>query len=36
MKRILRSLLVAALPFSSALADAPKEKNYPDATRPLK
>jgi hypothetical protein len=27
MKRILRSLLVAALPFSSALADAPKEKN---------
>jgi hypothetical protein len=27
MKRILCSLLVAALPFGSALADAPKEKN---------
>jgi quercetin dioxygenase-like cupin family protein len=27
MKRILCSLLVATLPFGSALADAPKEKN---------
>src|SRR5437899_5791814 len=27
MKRILCSLLVAALPFGSVLADAPKEKN---------
>jgi hypothetical protein len=27
MKRILRSLLVAILPFGSALADGPKEKN---------
>ncbi len=27
MKRIPRSLLVAALPFTSALADARKEKN---------
>ena len=27
MKRILYSLLVAALPFGGALADAPKEKN---------
>ncbi|HEY5204561.1 MAG TPA: cupin domain-containing protein [Roseiarcus sp.] len=27
MKRILCLLLIAALPFSSALADAPKEKN---------
>ena len=27
MKRILYSLLVAALPFGSVLADAPKEKN---------
>jgi len=27
MKRIPRSLLVAAPPFSSVLADAPKEKN---------
>ena len=27
MKRILRSLLVAAVPLGGALADAPKEKN---------
>ena len=27
MKRILVALLVAALPFGSALADAPKSKN---------
>ena len=27
MKRILCSLLVATLPFGSAVADAPKEKN---------
>ena len=27
MKRVLRSLLVATLPFGSVLADAPKEKN---------
>jgi hypothetical protein len=27
MRRILCSLLVAALPFGSALADAPREKN---------
>ena len=27
MKRILRSLLVATLPFGSVLADAPKSKN---------
>lgn len=27
MKRLLRSLLVAAVPFGGALADAPKSKN---------
>ena len=34
MKRILCSLLLAALPFSSVLADAPKEKNAGRALRP--
>ena len=32
MKRILCSLLVAALPFGSVLADGPKSKNAPEAS----